>query len=60
MSGTAIGRATVLVLGKNDARRLDLRAELLARRELACKNFERFTFPGGASGQVQPTVVLPF
>jgi hypothetical protein len=39
---------------------LDLRAELLARRELACKNFERFTFPGGASGQVQPTVVLPF
>ena len=32
---TAIGRATVLVLGMNDARRLDLRAELLARRELA-------------------------
>src|SRR5665647_856513 len=34
---TAIGRATVLVLGMNDARRLDLRAELLARRELACR-----------------------
>jgi hypothetical protein len=31
---TAVGRATVLVLGMNDARRLDLRAELLARREL--------------------------
>lgn len=31
---TAMGRATVLVLGMNDARRLDLRTELLARREL--------------------------
>jgi hypothetical protein len=28
---TAIGRAAVLVLGMNDARRLDQRAELLAR-----------------------------
>ena len=32
---TAIGRATVLVLGMNDARRLDLRAEILAHGELA-------------------------
>ena len=31
---TAIGRTTVLVLGMNDARRLDLRAELLSRGEL--------------------------
>jgi 5-methylcytosine-specific restriction endonuclease McrA len=31
---TAAGRATVLVLGMNDARRLDLRTELLARGEL--------------------------
>jgi hypothetical protein len=29
---TAIGRTTVHVLGMNDARRLDLRAELLGRR----------------------------
>ena len=32
---TAMGRTTVHVLGMNDARRLDLRAELLARGELA-------------------------
>jgi HNH endonuclease len=32
---TGIGRTTVLVLGMNDARRLDLRAELLARGGLA-------------------------
>ena len=32
---TAIGRTTVLVLGMNDARRLELRANLLGRRELA-------------------------
>lgn len=31
---TAIGRTTVVVLGMNDARRLDLRAELLASGEL--------------------------
>ena len=31
---TAIGRTTVLVLGMNDARRLDLRVELLSRGEL--------------------------
>jgi hypothetical protein len=30
---TAIGRTTAVVLGMNDARRLDLRAELLARGE---------------------------
>ena len=32
---TAIGRVTVVVLGMNDARRLDLRAALLARGEFA-------------------------
>jgi 5-methylcytosine-specific restriction endonuclease McrA len=32
---TAIGRATVLVLGMNDARRMELRAELLTRHGLA-------------------------
>ena len=32
---TAMGRTTVHVLGMNDARRLDLRADLLARGELA-------------------------
>ena len=32
---TAVGRTTVHVLGMNDARRLDLRADLLARGELA-------------------------
>jgi hypothetical protein len=31
---TAVGRATVQVLAMNDARRLELRAELLARGEL--------------------------
>lgn len=31
---TAIGRATVLVLAMNDARRVELRAEILAREEV--------------------------
>lgn len=31
---TAVGRATVLVLAMNDARRVELRAEILARGEV--------------------------
>jgi hypothetical protein len=31
---TATGRATVLVLAMNDARRVELRAEILARGEV--------------------------